>query len=95
MVNSNADFSIFFRKLSHIPDNISFLKDSFYLPSSEELDKKWFIWLKKWQDCINKQGDLKEISKSMKQVNPNFTWREWMIVPAYQEAEEGNYNKIK
>ena len=95
MVNSKADFSIFFRKLSHIPDNISFLKDSFYLPSSEELDKEWFIWLKKWQDCINKQGDLKEISKSMKQVNPKFTWREWMIVPAYQEAEEGNYNKIK
>ncbi|CAE19591.1 conserved hypothetical protein [Prochlorococcus marinus subsp. pastoris str. CCMP1986] len=95
MVNSKVDFSIFFRKLSHIPDNISFLKDSFYLPSSEELDKEWFIWLKKWQDCINKQGDLKEISKSMKQVNPKFTWREWMIVPAYQEAEEGNYNKIK
>ena len=95
MVNSNADFSIFFRKLSHIPDNISFLKDSFYLPSSEELDKKWFIWLKKWQDRIKKKGDFKEISKSMKQVNPKFTWREWMIVPAYQEAEDGNYSKIK
>ena len=95
MVNSKADFSIFFRKLSHIPDNISFLKDSFYLPSSEELDKKWFIWLKKWQDCIKKKGDFKEISKSMKQVNPKFTWREWMIVPAYQEAEDGNYSKIK
>ena len=95
MVNSKADFSIFFRKLSHIPDNISFLKDSFYLPSTEELDKKWFIWLKKWQDCIKKKGDFKEISKSMKQVNPKFTWREWMIVPAYQEAEDGNYSKIK
>ena len=95
MVNSKADFSIFFRKLSHIPDNISFLKDSFYLPSTEELDKKWFIWLKKWQDCIKKKGDFKEISKSMKQVNPKFTWREWMIVPAYEEAENGNYSKIK
>ena len=31
----------------------------------------------------------------MKQVNPKFTWREWMIVPAYEEAEEGNYNKNK
>ncbi len=95
MIKSNADFSIFFRKLSHIPENISFLKDSFYLPSTEELDKKWFIWLKKWQDCIKKQDNFKEISKSMKQVNPKFTWREWMIVPAYQEAEEGNYSKIK
>ncbi|MDC3168860.1 protein adenylyltransferase SelO family protein [Prochlorococcus sp. AH-716-E17] len=95
MINSKADFSIFFRKLSHIPVNISSLKDSFYSPSNEELDKKWFIWFKKWQDYINKQGDFKEISKSMKQVNPKFTWREWMIVPAYQEAEEGNYSKIK
>ncbi len=95
MVSSNADFSIFFRKLSHIPDNISSIKESFYLPSTEELDKKWLIWLKKWQDCINKQGDYKEISKSMKLVNPKFTWREWMIVPAYEEAEDGNYCKIK
>ena len=25
MINSNADFSIFFRKLSHIPDNLSLI----------------------------------------------------------------------
>ena len=31
----------------------------------------------------------------MKEVNPKFTWREWMIVPAYEEAELGNYNLIK
>ena len=95
MVNSNADFSIFFRKLSHIPDNISSIKESFYLPSTEDLDKKWIIWLKKWQDCIKKEGNFEEISKSMKKVNPKFTWREWMIVPAYEEAENGNYSKIK
>ena len=95
MINSKADFTIFFRKLSQIPDNISFLKESFYLPSTEELDKKWNIWLKKWQDSIKKDIDTKEISNSMKKVNPKFTWREWMIVPAYEEAEEGNYSKIK
>ena len=95
MVNSNADFSIFFRKLSHIPDNISSIKESFYLPSTEDLDKKWLIWLKKWRDFIKKEGNFEEISKSMKQVNPKFTWREWMIVPAYEEAENGNYSKIK
>ena len=31
----------------------------------------------------------------MKSVNPIYTWREWMVVPAYEEAEKGNYNKIK
>ena len=82
-------------RLSHIPDNISLLKDSFYLALTEDLDKKWNIWLTKWHDCMKKNGDSKKISKSMKQVNPKFTWREWMIVPAYEEAEKGNYNRIK
>ena len=95
MVISKADFTIFFRKLSHIPNNISFLKESFYIPTTKEIDKKWNIWLEKWQNRIKKRGDSKEISKSMKQVNPKFTWREWMIVPAYEEAEKGNYTKIK
>ena len=95
MVISKADFTIFFRKLSDMPENISFLKDCFYLPPNFELDKRWNNWLTKWHDCIKKNTYTDEISKSMKQVNPKFTWREWMIVPAYEEAEEGNYNRIK
>ena len=95
MVISKSDFTIFFRKLSHIPENISFLKESTYLPPTDELDKKWNIWLKKWHYYINKNSNSREISKSMKKVNPNFTWREWMIVPSYEEAEKGNYSKIK
>ncbi len=95
MVISKTDFTIFFRKLSHIPENISLLKDSFYLVLTEDLFQKWNIWLTKWHDCIKKNGDSKEISKSMKQVNPKFTWREWMIVSAYEEAEKGNYSRIK
>ena len=95
MIISKADYTIFFRKLSDIPDNISLLTDSFYLPLTKELDKKWNIWLKKWQRCINKDNGSKTISQSMKQVNPKYTWREWMIAPAYEEAEEGNYNLIQ
>ncbi|MAV81822.1 MAG: hypothetical protein CMD12_07640, partial [Flavobacteriales bacterium] len=41
MIISKADFTIFFRKLSDIPENISFLKESFYLNPTEELNKKW------------------------------------------------------
>ncbi|ABM72495.1 Uncharacterized conserved protein [Prochlorococcus marinus str. MIT 9515] len=95
MFTSKADFTIFFRKLSNIPENISSLKKSFYVPLTDELEQKWNIWLKKWQDFIKKEIDIKEISKSMRQVNPKFTWREWMIVSAYEDAEEGNYSKIK
>ncbi len=94
MIISKTDFTIFFRKLSNIPDDISLLKESFYLPLNEELDEKWNIWLKKWQGCIKTHNDPKKISQSMKKVNPKYTWREWMIVPAYEEAEEGNYNLI-
>ena len=95
MVISKVDFTIFFRKLSDIPENISFLKESFYLPTTEELDQKWSIWLTKWQDNIKQNRDPKEISKSMKKVNPKFTWREWIILPAYEAAEEGDYNLIR
>ena len=27
----------------------------------------------------------------MKQTNPNVTWREWLVAPAYQQAERGDY----
>ncbi len=95
MLISKVDFTIFFRKLSDIPEDIQLLKDSFYLSPTAELEKKWKIWLKKWQSCLNKINDPKKISQSMKQVNPKYTWREWMIVPAYEEAERGNYKIIQ
>ena len=95
MVISRTDFTIFFRKLSHIPENISSLKESFYLPLTAEIDKKWNIWLKKWQGCLKTYNNPKKISQSMKQVNPKYTWREWMIVSAYEEAECGNYSLIQ
>jgi len=95
MVISKADFTIFFRRLSQMPDNVTFLKESFYLTPNQELEKRWNIWLTNWKDLIKKNILIKNVSKSMKQVNPKFTWREWMVVPAYEEAEKGNYSKIK
>jgi uncharacterized protein YdiU (UPF0061 family) len=31
----------------------------------------------------------------MKQVNPAITWREWLIAPAYEQAAEGNNQRIQ
>ena len=28
------------------------------------------------------------------QVNPSVTWREWLVAPAYQEAERGQYHLV-
>jgi uncharacterized protein YdiU (UPF0061 family) len=31
----------------------------------------------------------------MKRVNPKYSWREWFVVPAYQQAAVGNYAVIR
>ncbi len=31
----------------------------------------------------------------MKSINPKYTWREWLIAPAYKKAEQGDYSLIK
>ena len=95
MVLSKVDYTIFFRQLSSIPSNISALKESFYLASSEELDARWSRWLQRWLGCIMGSKDAMTTSKVMKDNNPQYTWREWLIVPAYQQAEHGETSKIK
>ena len=95
MVISKADYTILFRKLSDIPDNLSSLTDSFYVPINDEINQRWEVWLKNWKYTINKEVNIKSKSESMKSYNPVYTWREWMVFPAYEDAEKGNYNKIK
>jgi uncharacterized protein YdiU (UPF0061 family) len=95
MTDSEVDYTIFFRELSHIPEDVSALKKSFYVKTSEQLDEQWQAWLKSWRDLIVKDGNLAEISVSMKQINPKYTWREWLIVPAYQQAMQGDYTLVR
>ena len=95
MFISKADYTILFRKLSDIPDNFDSLKDSFYLPINDELNNRWEVWIENWQSVLQKEANIKAKSASMKSINPVYTWREWMIVSAYEEAEKGNYNKIR
>lgn len=100
MTHSEVDYTIFFRELSHMPDDVSALKKSFYVETSQQLDEQWKSWLKSWRDLVTEGGDLAkislaEISTNMKQTNPKYTWREWLIVPAYQQAMQGNYTLVK
>ncbi len=95
MVQTKVDYTIFFRKLSNIPSEITDLKDSFYLPISEEIETKWISWLQRWREHIINTGDQSEISAKMKRINPKYTWREWLITPAYEKAEKGDYTLIK
>ena len=95
MVISKVDYTIFFRKLSNIPVDTLFLNESCYISINEELKNRWEKWLQEWKWSLKKENNLKLKSKSMKSINPIYTWREWLILPAYEEAEEGNYGKIR
>ena len=95
MALSKADYTILFRKLSDIPEQVSILKDSFYVPSSEQLDAQWSQWLQRWRGQVTSDGDPQVISEAMKRTNPKVTWREWLIAPAYEQAGQGNFSLIK
>jgi len=95
LTKSEVDYTIFFRELSHVPENVSALKKSFYSKPSQQLDKEWQSWLKSWHDLVIKGGNLDGISAKMKQINPKYAWREWLIVPAYQQAMQGDYTLVR
>ena len=95
MVLSKLDYTIFFRRLSEIPEELTSLKESFYVPSSEELDAQWTQWLQRWRNRISEGGDLKATSEAMKRVNPKVTWREWLVAPAYDQAAQGDFSLFR
>jgi uncharacterized protein YdiU (UPF0061 family) len=95
MALSKVDYTVFFRRLSDIPEQVSALKESFYLPSSEELDAQWTHWLQRWRNRITECGDPRVTSAAMKRVNPKVTWREWLIAPAYEQAAQGDSSLIR
>jgi uncharacterized protein YdiU (UPF0061 family) len=97
MIETHVDFTIFFRELSKVPDNVEALKKSFHTKPSAEIDNKWQTWLKQWRALVlsEKSEGASEVAVSMKKANPKYTWREWLIVPAYEQAAQGNYSLIK
>ncbi len=104
MVQTPVDYTIFFRELSMVPDDIVPLKKSFY-QDCEGMDKRWSEWLTKWKSLIGSAStndanaapprSREELSRQMKLVNPKYSLREWFLVPAYQQATVGNYALIR
>jgi uncharacterized protein YdiU (UPF0061 family) len=103
LASSKADYTISFRRLSSlaadpaagIAEQLATLKESFYLPSSNELDAQWSRWLERWRQRITAAGDPQATSAAMQRVNPAITWREWLIAPAYGQAEQGDTSLIQ
>lgn len=107
MIETSVDYTIFFRELSAIPEEISPLVKSFYNDSfyDEKILKSWSEWLEKWKSLIHHSNPVdinatspesrEKLSKQMKELNPKYTLREWFLVPAYQQAANGDYTLIK
>ena len=97
MHQTTVDYTLFFRELSHIPEDITPLKKSFYNEATDnETLERWAEWLEKWKALINTSNlSHEELSKKMKLINPKYTLREWFLVPAYQQADEGDYTLIR
>lgn len=100
MAKTSVDYTIFFRELSNIPDDIKPLKKSFYQDTSVNQDNNWAHWLERWKSLAGigqtETGHEKEnLSLQMKQVNPKYTWREWLVMPAYQQAMRGDYTLVR
>ena len=102
MMKTPVDYTLFFRELSMIPNDITALQKSFYANSiSEDLNQRWSEWLKKWQllSCgsidMNATSISREaLSRQMKLVNPKYSLREWFVKPAYQQAANKDYSLI-
>jgi len=98
MIDTSVDYTIFFRELSIIPEEIAPLAKSFYGESvlNKKLMIRWVEWLEKWHVAIDVKTlqEREALSKKMKAVNPKYTLREWFLVPAYQRAAHGDYSLI-
>ena len=95
MREGEVDFTIFFRELSHLPESVSAIKKSFYKKDAGALEERWQTWFKTWREKIEQEGNADAISAKMKKTNPKYTWREWLVVPAYQKATEGDYSLVR
>lgn len=104
MAQTPVDYTIFFRELSTLPDDIGPLKKSFYR-ASEGMDARWSAWLAMWQSLVGSgsTGDAnaseprsrEQISTQMKRVNPKYILREWFLAPAYSQASAGDYALVR
>jgi len=99
MVETRVDYTMFFRELSYLPDDVGPLKKSFYKPPAcasdpEGLDQRWSAWLAQWKSHT-RPGPREQLSSQMKLINPKYSLREWFVVPAYQQAAAGDYALLR
>lgn len=97
MVETGVDYTIFFRELASIPETIAPLRKSFYDDAAADaLAGRWEVWLRAWYASLDMSSPQARnaLSAQMKQVNPKYILREWMLAAAYKRAEIGDYTLL-
>jgi uncharacterized protein YdiU (UPF0061 family) len=103
MAQTPVDYTIFWRELSSLPKQVVDLRPSFYASRGAYgqeptvMEARWGAWLQKWNTALAQEGrDPLEVSVAMKQVNPKYIAREWMLVQAYRSATDaGDFTLVR
>ncbi len=103
MADTPVDYTIFWRELSTLPGHVAALRPAFYetrgayAQDSVAIEARWAVWLQQWHTALAQEGRAPtEISEAMKQVNPKYIPREWMMVEAYRRATDvGDYSLVQ
>ena len=92
-----TDFTILFRQLSEVPDDSDALGPAFLHKPTPDLNRRWHQWFTNWRMKVKQQhgSDVTALSQYMQQTNPRYTWREWQVAPAYQQAADGDYGLLR
>ncbi|HFU77776.1 MAG TPA: hypothetical protein ENK68_04665 [Epsilonproteobacteria bacterium] len=98
MIETSVDYTIFFRELSNVPEDIAPIAKSFYGESvlNDKLMQQWTEWFGRWKALVNvkTKEEIEALSKKMKSVNPKYALREWFLVPTYKHATHGDYDLV-
>ncbi|MGR8950176.1 MAG: protein adenylyltransferase SelO [Gammaproteobacteria bacterium] len=100
MTQSPVDYTIFFRELSTIPDDISPLRKSFYTDATvttvlkgmsndqdpAEISERWSQWLEKWKALINDEGAL-DANASQPRTRQEISRQMKLVNPKYSLRE--------
>lgn len=101
LYNSQADYTIFFRQLA-IAADCENSKEAFMTISTAFIDDSdvdinvWSAWLVRYMQRIKVDNIDRVKRKEMQnQANPKFIARNWMLLLAYEKAENKDYSLIE
>jgi len=96
----DADFTLFFRELAKLSRShllqftaIDSLQSVFYEELTEEKRALWIKWLRMYASKLD-DDDIARTNR-MNEANPKYIPREWLLVKAYESAEQGDYSMLK